>query len=81
MSSPVAPLTLFRSLLREAKHVNDYNFRSYAIRRVKTGFQANRQLQGYVGSRFDRILVMVSVRHGSDEIGYLQQSKDKRRIT
>mmetsp|Transcript_16796 Transcript_16796/g.22990 ORF Transcript_16796/g.22990 Transcript_16796/m.22990 type:complete len:84 (-) Transcript_16796:398-649(-) len=39
-------LSLFRTLLREAKKMNDYNFRSYAVRRVKTGFNANRNLQG-----------------------------------
>ena len=48
--STTAPLTLFRSLLREAKHMNDYNFRMYAIRRVKDGFRANQKLQGYVQS-------------------------------
>jgi len=26
--------------------MNDYNFRSYAMRRVKTGFQMNASLQG-----------------------------------
>mmetsp|Transcript_17154 Transcript_17154/g.25993 ORF Transcript_17154/g.25993 Transcript_17154/m.25993 type:complete len:85 (-) Transcript_17154:856-1110(-) len=39
-------LTLYRSLLREAKTVSDYNFRSYALRRIKAGFNKNRQLQG-----------------------------------
>mmetsp|Transcript_12650 Transcript_12650/g.16040 ORF Transcript_12650/g.16040 Transcript_12650/m.16040 type:complete len:89 (+) Transcript_12650:36-302(+) len=39
-------LSLFRALSREAKQMNDYNFRSYAMRRVKTGFQMNASLQG-----------------------------------
>ena len=39
-------LPLLRSLLREARHINDYNFRSYAIRRVKAGFDKNRNLAG-----------------------------------
>ncbi|KAL7443274.1 hypothetical protein ACHAXM_008830 [Skeletonema potamos] len=39
-------ISLFRSLLREAKKVDNYNFRSYAIRRVKLGFQVNRNLAG-----------------------------------
>mmetsp|Transcript_34962 Transcript_34962/g.104293 ORF Transcript_34962/g.104293 Transcript_34962/m.104293 type:complete len:83 (-) Transcript_34962:382-630(-) len=46
MTSPTAPIPLFRTLLREARKMNDYNFRSFAIRRVKTGFAANRDLQG-----------------------------------
>ncbi|CAB9527263.1 LYR motif-containing protein 4 [Seminavis robusta] len=41
-----AAISLFRSLAREAKHLNDYNFRSYAVRRVKVGFQKSRELQG-----------------------------------
>jgi len=44
----MAPLSLYRSLLRQGKLIKDYNFRSYAIRRVKTGFQENRGLQGCV---------------------------------
>eukprot|EP00956_Cyclotella_meneghiniana_P004680 scaffold5766_cov64-Cyclotella_meneghiniana.AAC.7 len=44
--STIAPLTLFRSFLREAKKVDNYNFREYAIRRVKIGFQINRSLTG-----------------------------------
>eukprot|EP00567_Pseudictyota_dubia_P007292 CAMPEP_0197436114 /NCGR_PEP_ID=MMETSP1175-20131217/3591_1 /TAXON_ID=1003142 /ORGANISM="Triceratium dubium, Strain CCMP147" /LENGTH=80 /DNA_ID=CAMNT_0042965321 /DNA_START=15 /DNA_END=257 /DNA_ORIENTATION=+ len=39
-------LPLYRSLLREARRVSDYNFRNYAMRRVKVGFVANRDLQG-----------------------------------
>jgi hypothetical protein len=40
------PTTLFRTLLREAKHMTDYNFRMHSIRRVKAGFRKNQQLQG-----------------------------------
>mmetsp|Transcript_14521 Transcript_14521/g.24831 ORF Transcript_14521/g.24831 Transcript_14521/m.24831 type:complete len:84 (+) Transcript_14521:158-409(+) len=46
MSATNASLSLFRSLLREAKKVDNYNFRQYAIRRVKVGFQINRDLTG-----------------------------------
>ncbi|KAL7465432.1 hypothetical protein ACHAXS_005756 [Conticribra weissflogii] len=46
MSSPQAPMALFRSLLREAKKVDNYNFRHYAIRRTRAGFTANRDLTG-----------------------------------
>lgn len=41
-------LSLYRAMLREAKQVSDYNFRSYSIRRVKGGFRKNQHLQGYV---------------------------------
>ena len=42
----MAPLHLYRSLLRQAKGMKDYNFRMYAQRRVKAGFVKNRDLQG-----------------------------------
>ncbi|GKZ00829.1 LYR motif-containing protein 4 [Mayamaea pseudoterrestris] len=40
-----SPLPLYRALMRQAKTVNDYNFRMYAIRRVKAGFVKNRTLK------------------------------------
>lgn len=50
LMSAMAPKTLYRTLIREAKKMHDYNFRSYALRRVKVGFEKNRELQGYVCS-------------------------------
>mmetsp|Transcript_41274 Transcript_41274/g.58063 ORF Transcript_41274/g.58063 Transcript_41274/m.58063 type:complete len:82 (-) Transcript_41274:132-377(-) len=44
MTNP--PIQLFRSLLREAKKMDNYNFRAYSIRRVKTGFKMNKDLSG-----------------------------------
>mmetsp|Transcript_26244 Transcript_26244/g.36988 ORF Transcript_26244/g.36988 Transcript_26244/m.36988 type:complete len:81 (+) Transcript_26244:225-467(+) len=44
--SSTAPIPLFRALLREAKKMGDYNFRASAVRRVKTGFALNKNLQG-----------------------------------
>ena len=41
-------VSLLRALLRESRQVNDYNFRMYAIRRVKAGFIASRDLTEYV---------------------------------
>ena len=38
-----ASLSLYRSLLREAKKVDNYNFRLYAIRRIKVGYRSNIQ--------------------------------------
>eukprot|EP00531_Pseudo-nitzschia_arenysensis_P005700 CAMPEP_0116143522 /NCGR_PEP_ID=MMETSP0329-20121206/15498_1 /TAXON_ID=697910 /ORGANISM="Pseudo-nitzschia arenysensis, Strain B593" /LENGTH=85 /DNA_ID=CAMNT_0003638853 /DNA_START=65 /DNA_END=322 /DNA_ORIENTATION=+ len=39
-------ISLFRKMMREARHFNDYNFRAYAMRRVRGGFEKNRQLEG-----------------------------------
>ncbi|KAL3761868.1 hypothetical protein ACHAWU_009033 [Discostella pseudostelligera] len=46
MAPPSASLSLFRSLLREAAKVDNYNFRVYALRRVRIGFENNRNLTG-----------------------------------
>ena len=43
-----AATTLYRRLLREAKQVHDYNFRLYAIRRIKAGYDRNRSIGRYV---------------------------------
>eukprot|EP00934_Nitzschia_sp_Nitz4_P000772 Nitzschia sp. Nitz4//scaffold146_size56529//10442//10866//NITZ4_006570-RA/size56529-augustus-gene-0.2-mRNA-1//-1//CDS//3329536617//772//frame0 len=41
-----ATITLYRTMLRQAKQMNDYNFRSHAVRRVKAGFHQNKALTG-----------------------------------
>lgn len=46
LPSRQAVLGLFRSLLRAAGHMEDYNFRSYARRRVALGFRENRGIGG-----------------------------------
>lgn len=48
MSSVMAPKALYRVMLRQAREMNDYNFRMYSLRRVKAGFRKNQHLQGYV---------------------------------
>ncbi|CAG0914049.1 unnamed protein product [Notodromas monacha] len=35
-------LSLYRTLLKESKRFTDYNFRSYALRRVTDEFKANK---------------------------------------
>jgi len=44
-------LGLFRSLLRQAGRLEDYNFRSYAKRRVALGFQEGRSSSGEEAAR------------------------------
>ncbi|KAL7443978.1 hypothetical protein ACHAXH_009888 [Discostella pseudostelligera] len=46
MAPSSASLSLFRSLLREAAKMDNYNFRLYALRRVRIGFENNRNLTG-----------------------------------
>ncbi|KAK9479107.1 complex 1 protein-domain-containing protein [Lipomyces japonicus] len=40
--STQAVVPLYRSLLRMSKNFGSYNFREYALRRVRDGFQAHR---------------------------------------
>ena len=44
-------LQLFRGLMRQARRLEDYNFRDYAKRRVVMGFQENRGLAGEVAAQ------------------------------
>ena len=37
-------LSLYKSLLRESEKFVDFNYRSYAMRRIKDSFRANAQL-------------------------------------
>ena len=41
-----AALTLYKRLMREAKQMHDYNFRMYALRRIRAGYERNRLLEG-----------------------------------
>ena len=42
----MAARSLFRTMLREAAQVDQYNFRYYAIRRVREDFRRNAALSG-----------------------------------
>ncbi|PRP83368.1 LYR motif-containing protein 4 [Planoprotostelium fungivorum] len=42
--SRVQTLGLYRDLVRQAKQFNSYNFREYALRRVRTGFEEGRNV-------------------------------------
>jgi len=61
----MAPMSLFRSLMREAKSIKDYNFRSYAQRRVKAGFVMNRELQGEEAA--------AALREGEEQLAVLKR--------
>mmetsp|Transcript_25589 Transcript_25589/g.54375 ORF Transcript_25589/g.54375 Transcript_25589/m.54375 type:complete len:85 (+) Transcript_25589:182-436(+) len=65
MSASNASLSLFRSLLREARKVDNYNFRDYAIRRVRVGFQINRELTGNEAS--------IALREGEEHLDILRR--------
>ncbi|XP_061821010.1 LYR motif-containing protein 4 [Nerophis lumbriciformis] len=43
-SSSAQVLSLYRMLLRESSNFNSYNYRTYALRRVRDAFRANRKV-------------------------------------
>ncbi|KAI1902212.1 hypothetical protein AGOR_G00042390 [Albula goreensis] len=43
-SSRTQVISLYRMLLRESKKFPSYNYRTYALRRVKDGFRENRNV-------------------------------------
>ncbi|XP_030625555.1 LYR motif-containing protein 4 [Chanos chanos] len=43
-SSKTQVLSLYRMLLRESKKFPSYNYRTYALRRVRDGFRENRNV-------------------------------------
>jgi DNA-binding response OmpR family regulator len=45
-SVPSSTLSLYRALLRQGQKMNNYNFKSYALRRTRDGFKADKNLTG-----------------------------------
>ncbi|CAH1981362.1 unnamed protein product [Acanthoscelides obtectus] len=41
MSKKIDILKLYKSLMRESQKIPDYNFRNYALRKVRDSFKAN----------------------------------------
>ncbi|KAM5269037.1 LYR motif-containing protein 4 isoform 1-T1 [Hipposideros larvatus] len=44
-SSRAQVLDLYRAMLRESKHFSAYNYRTYAIRRIRDAFRENKNVQ------------------------------------
>ncbi|XP_033263877.1 LYR motif-containing protein 4 isoform X2 [Orcinus orca] len=44
-SSRAQVLDLYRAMLRESKHFSAYNYRSYAIRRIRDAFRENKNVK------------------------------------
>eukprot|EP00979_Chaetoceros_neogracilis_P010213 scaffold2408_cov279-Chaetoceros_neogracile.AAC.9 len=63
--SSSSSLSMFRSFLREAHKMSDYNFRSYAIRRVQVGFRKDSNLQGQE--------LAASVKNGEEQLAILKR--------
>ncbi|XP_072801839.1 LYR motif-containing protein 4 isoform X1 [Vicugna pacos] len=44
-SSRAQVLDLYRAMLRESKHFSAYNYRTYAIRRIRDAFRENKNVK------------------------------------
>ncbi|XP_069880741.1 LYR motif-containing protein 4 isoform X1 [Dipodomys merriami] len=44
-SSRAQVLDLYRAMLRESKHFNSYNYRTYAVRRIRDAFRENKNVK------------------------------------
>ena len=45
MSEKRVVLSLFHQMMREARKIENYNFRKYTLRRVRDGFRSNKDEQ------------------------------------
>ncbi|XP_062953940.1 LYR motif-containing protein 4 isoform X4 [Cynocephalus volans] len=44
-SSRAQVLDLYRAMLRESKHFSSYNYRTYAVRRIRDAFRENKNVK------------------------------------
>ncbi|KAM9665207.1 LYR motif-containing protein 4 isoform 2-T2 [Trichechus inunguis] len=44
-SSRAQVLDLYRAMLRESKHFSAYNYRTYAVRRIRDAFRENKNVE------------------------------------
>ncbi|XP_041625818.1 LYR motif-containing protein 4 isoform X3 [Vulpes lagopus] len=44
-SSRAQVLDLYRAMLRESKHFSAYNYRTYAVRRIRDAFRENKNVK------------------------------------
>ena len=84
MTSTAPAVAVYRSLLRHGKKLQDYNLRSYAIRRTKTGFRNGKSLSGYV-SRFCACIAANMLRrfdlfHRQDASAALQEAEQQLQV-
>ena len=58
-------IILYRHLIRHARQIDDYNVRSYAVRKVRTTFRKNSNLAGDDLSQ--------ALEHGTDQLKMLKR--------
>lgn len=68
-----ASLSLYRSLLREAKRVDNYNFRLYAIRRIKVGYRSSNIIKKDAANDADAAAELAAYREGIEQLNVLKR--------
>ena len=60
-----AVLSLYKVMLRESEKFADFNYRGYALRRIKDGFRANSKLT-------EEALIDAKIQHAKDKRRVIQ---------
>ncbi|XP_046495952.1 LYR motif-containing protein 4 isoform X1 [Equus quagga] len=74
-SSRAQVLDLYRAMLRESKHFSAYNYRTYAVRRIRDAFRENKNVQDPV-----EIQALVNKAKRDLEIIRRQRNQDSKKL-
>ena len=61
-----AVLSLYKVMLRESEKFADFNYRSYALRRIKDGFRANSKLT-------EEALIDAKIQHAKENLSIIKR--------
>ena len=61
-----AVLSLYKVMLRESEKFADFNYRGYALRRIKDGFRANSKLT-------EEALIDAKIQHAKDNLSIIKR--------
>ncbi|XP_019488106.1 PREDICTED: LYR motif-containing protein 4 isoform X1 [Hipposideros armiger] len=67
-SSRAQVLDLYRAMLRESKHFSAYNYRTYAIRRIRDAFRENKNVQ-------DPVEIQTLVNKAKRDLGMIRRQR------
>ncbi|PNJ71024.1 LYR motif-containing protein 4 isoform X3 [Pongo pygmaeus] len=73
-SSRAQVLDLYRAMLRESKRFSAYNYRTYAVRRIRDAFRENKNVK-------DPVEIQTLVNKAKRDLGIIRRQMDSRSIT
>ncbi|XP_034886674.1 LYR motif-containing protein 4 isoform X1 [Mirounga angustirostris] len=68
-SSRAQVLDLYRAMLRESKHFSAYNYRTYAVRRIRDAFRENKNVK-------DPVEIQALVNKAKRDLGIIRRQWD-----